>query len=50
MQAAEIGCPVITVTHELLKKLSWLGRDHTEVSLETVRMFHRDAELSGYSL
>lgn len=50
VQAAQIGCPVITVTHELLKKLTWLGRDHLEVSLETVEMFHRDAELSGYSL
>jgi transaldolase len=50
VQAAHIGCHVITVTHDLLKKLDWLGRDLTEVSLDTVRMFHRDAELSGYSL
>ena len=50
VQAAEIGCHVITVTHELLKKLDWLGRDLDEVSLDTVRMFHRDAGLSGYSL
>ena len=34
----------------LLKKLDWLGRDLDEVSLDTVRMFHRDAALSGYSL
>ena len=50
VQAAEIGCPVITVTHDLLKKLDWIGRDLGEVSLDTVRMFHRDATLSGYSL
>jgi transaldolase len=50
VQAAEIGCPVITVTHDLLKKLDGLGRDLGEVSLDTVRMFHRDAELSGFSL
>jgi transaldolase len=50
VQAAGIGCHVITVTHELLKKLPWLGRDHLEVSLDTVRMFHRDAQESGYSL
>jgi transaldolase len=50
VQAAEIGCHVITVTHDLLKKLGGLGRDLTEFSLDTVRMFHRDAELSGYSL
>jgi transaldolase len=50
VQAAEIGCHVITVTHDLLKKLGTLGRDLTEFSLDTVRMFHRDAGLSGYSL
>jgi transaldolase len=50
VQASEIGCHVITVTHELLKKLSCLGRDLDAVSLDTVQMFHRDAELSGYSL
>ena len=50
VQAAEMGCPVITVTHDLLKKLDWIGRDLGEVSLDTVRMFHNDATLSGYSL
>ncbi len=50
VQAAEIGCHVITLTRDLLKKLDWLGRDLGDVSLDTVRMFHRDAELSGYSL
>ena len=50
VQAAAIGCHVITVTHELLKKMSLLGRDLDAVSLDTVQMFHRDAELSGYSL
>jgi transaldolase len=49
-QAAQIGCHAITVTHDLLKKLDWLGRDLADVSLETVRMFHNDAALSGYSL
>jgi len=49
-QAAEIGCHVITLTRPLLDKLDWLGRDLDAVSLDTVRMFHRDAELSGYSL
>jgi transaldolase len=50
VQAAQIGCHVITVTHDLLKKLDWIGRDLHNVSLDTVRMFHRDAALSGYSL
>jgi len=50
VQAVDIGCPVITVTHALLDKLAGLGRDHAELSLDTVRMFHRDARLSGYTL
>lgn len=49
-QAAQIGCHVITVTHDILKKLPTLGRDLDDFSLDTVRMFRRDAEAAGYSL
>jgi transaldolase len=50
VQADKIGCHVITVTHDLLKKLSILGTDLDEYSLETVRMFHRDATSAGLAL
>jgi transaldolase len=50
VQADQIGCHIITVTHDLLKKLPMLGRDLDEFSLDTVRMFHRDAELAGFTL
>jgi transaldolase len=50
IQADEIGCHVITVTHDLLKKLSSLGKGLDEFSLDTVRMFHDDAVSSGFSL
>ncbi len=50
VQADEIGCHVITVTHDLLKKLPLIGRDLAEFSLDTVRMFHRDAEAAGFHL
>jgi transaldolase len=50
VQADQIGCHVITVTHELLKKLSILGTDLDEYSLDTVRMFHRDAAGAGLAL
>jgi len=42
-QAESVGCQIITVTHELLKKLGGLGRSLEEVSLDTVKMFYRDA-------
>jgi transaldolase len=50
VQADEIGCHVITVTHDLLKKLDLLGKDLLQYSLETVQMFHRDAVAAGFSL
>jgi transaldolase len=49
-QADRIGCHVITVTPDLLAKLGLFGKDLTEFSLDTVRMFHRDAGIAGYSL
>ena len=50
VQADAIGCHVITVTDEILSKLPSLGRDLDEFSLDTVKMFHRDAEAAGYTL
>jgi transaldolase len=50
VQADEIGCHVITVTHDLLKKLASLGKDLDEFSLDTVRMFHGDAATAGFTL
>jgi transaldolase len=50
VQAHEIGCHIITVTNDLLKKLSLIGKNLTEYSLETVQMFYNDAKAAGYSL
>ncbi len=49
-QADDLGVHIITVTHDLLKKLALLGRDLDAFSLETVRMFHDDAATAGYLL
>jgi transaldolase len=49
-QADDIGCHIITVTHDLLKKLSGVGKDLTVFSLETVEMFYKDAKAAGYSI
>ena len=49
-QADEIGTHIITVTPDLLKKCSIVGRDLTAYSLETVKMFHSDAVAAGFSL
>jgi transaldolase len=49
-QADDIGVHIITVTSDLLAKLGLFGRDLEAFSLETVRMFHRDAATAGYLL
>jgi transaldolase len=49
-QADDIGCHIITVTSDILKKLHLVGKDLAEYSLETVQMFVRDAELAGLEL
>jgi transaldolase len=49
-QADAIGCDIITVTDDILKKLDLAGKNLSDFSLETVQMFYRDACRSGYSL
>jgi transaldolase len=50
IQADDIGCDVITVTNDLLKKLDGLGKDLEQFSLETVKMFADDAVAAGFNL
>lgn len=48
--ADEIGCHIITVTNDVLKKLSLVGKSLADYSLETVEMFHTDASKAGYAI
>jgi transaldolase len=47
-QADEIGCHIITVTNDILAKLGLVGKDLVEYSLDTVKMFHRDASEAAF--
>lgn len=49
-QADDIGCQIITVTSDIIKKLSMVGKDLHEFSLETVKMFRDDAVKAGFTL
>src|SRR5271166_3195302 len=49
-QADDIGCHIITVTSDILKKLDLVGKDLDDFSLETVKMFYNDGLNSGYTL
>ena len=50
IQAEQVGADIITVTLELLAKRAMFGKDLDQLSLETVQMFHRDAQTAGYLL
>jgi transaldolase len=49
-QAHAIGCHIITATNDILNKLALVGKGLDEYSLETVKMFHDDAQRAGFSL
>jgi transaldolase len=51
IQAAECGCNIVTVPHDILAKAGkMLGVNLTELSLDTVRMFAKDAAAAGYTI
>jgi transaldolase len=49
-QADAIGCHIITVTNDILKKLNLVGRDLDDYSLDTVEMFYNDGRAAGFVL
>ncbi|HKS22169.1 MAG TPA: transaldolase [Thermoanaerobaculia bacterium] len=49
-QADAIGCHIITVTNDILKKLDLVGKDLGDYSLDTVKMFFNDGRKAGFSL
>jgi transaldolase len=50
VQADSIGCHIITATNDILQKLTLLGKDFHEYSLDTVKMFYHDALTSGFTV
>jgi transaldolase len=50
VQADQIGCHIITVTPDILKKLPMIGKPLDELSLDTVKMFFNDAAAAGFRL
>lgn len=50
-QADQCGAHIITVTHDVLQKaLTLCSMDLQDLSLDTVKMFHRDATAAGYKV
>jgi len=49
-QAEKVGCHIITITNDILKKLSLVDKDLSELSLDTVKMFYNDAKQAGFTI
>lgn len=50
VQADRIGCHIITVGHDLLNKLTLIGKDLATFSLDTVKMFANDAKAANFAI
>lgn len=50
VQADEIGCHVITVSPDVLKKTSLLGKNLDDYSLEAVKIFYDDGRAAGFKI
>lgn len=48
--AENSGCHIITVPDDLLKKISLIGKNLEDYSLETITMFYNDAKKAGYKI
>lgn len=50
IQAEACGCHIITATPDIIAKISILGKDLRQYSLDTVKMFYEDARAAGFKL
>tara|TARA_B100001750_G_scaffold243132_1_gene257755 strand:+ start:1292 stop:2020 length:729 start_codon:yes stop_codon:yes gene_type:complete len=50
IQADNIGCHIITVPHSILHKLSGIGKNLKQVSLDTVQGFLKDSIKANYKI
>ena len=50
IQADQIGCHIITATKDIIKKLKLANYDLEDYSLDTVKMFYKDAVEAGFKI
>lgn len=49
-QAERTGCDIITVPNSILSKLKYLNKNLNSFSIDTVKMFYKDAKKAGFSI
>ena len=49
-QAESLGCQIITVPHDVIKKFPNIGKNPENLSLETVKKFYNDAKVAGFKI
>ena len=50
IQADQMGCHIITVTKDIIKKLQFIDYDLKDYSLDTVKIFYKDAVDAGFKI
>ena len=50
VQADKIGCHIITVTKDIIKKLKFINYNLEEYSLDTVKAFYKDAVEANFKI
>lgn len=50
VEAELLGCPIITVPFDILRKMNLFNKDLQQMSLETVQAFKADSEAAGFNL
>ena len=50
IQADQMGCHIITVTKDIIKKLQFIDYDLKDYSLDTVKMFYKDAVDANFKI
>ena len=49
-QAKQLGCHIITIPPETIKKIEKFGKSFDQLTVETVKAFYKDAQSAGFKI
>ena len=50
IQAKQLGCHIITIPPETIKKIEKFGKSFDQLTVETVKAFYKDAQSAGFKI